>query len=85
LIPFLLPSLSSCLQPDTKSSSKLLKSLSSHYSHLASKSDPARRPKKAASKGEGKPATQEEMGGDWANVLEEEWLDYVLFEVPRVV
>lgn len=70
--------LSAC-QPEPKSSAKLLKSLSSHYSFLTSKSDPSRRPgAKKASVG------MDDLGGEFASVMEEEYLSFVCMEVPIV-
>jgi V-type H+-transporting ATPase subunit C len=58
----------------------VLKALCSHYSYLKSAADPSRRPKAKSSNTAG----GEEIGGEWAGVMEEEWLDYVLFEVPKL-
>ncbi|CED85231.1 Vacuolar H-ATPase V1 sector, subunit C [Phaffia rhodozyma] len=69
------------VKPEGKTSAKLLKTLSSQYAYLASNGDPSRRTKdekSAPSGGSGKGG--DEVGGEWAGVMEEEWLDFVLFE-----
>ncbi|KAL7414563.1 hypothetical protein BDY24DRAFT_369703 [Mrakia frigida] len=71
------------VKPDTKNSTKLLKALTSHYAYLSSAADPSRRSAKGKKAKSGE-AQNEEVGGEWAGVMEEEWLDYVLFEVPKL-
>lgn len=67
------------LQPDPKTSSKLLKALAGHYTYLRSKSDPTRKGKKSSGSG----GTEE--AGEWATVLEEELEDFVFEEIGRIV
>lgn len=65
-------------QPDSKTSSKLLKALTTHYTYLRSKADPTRTGKKGGSGGS-------EEAGEYAGVLEEEWENFVWMEVGRIV
>lgn len=69
-------------QPEPKTAVSTLKTLSSHYSYLSSASQgpSSRRNKKSG----GVTAGSEEVGGEWQSVMEAEFYDFVLFEIPKV-
>ena len=52
--------------------------LQSQFAYLGRRSNPDRA--KAASGGTG-----DDFGGEYANVLEQEYFDFVLFEIPWIV
>ena len=62
-------------QPEPKTAVKTLKQLSARYNYLASG--------KGKEKKGGSSGATEEMG-EWANVMEQEYYDFVLFEIPKV-
>ena len=66
------------LRPEPKTAVKSLKTLSGQFSYLASAS---RGPGTKKSKGG---AVNEEVSGEWATVMEAEYYDFVLFEIPKV-
>lgn len=69
------------VRPEPKTAVKSLKTLSGEFSYLAGKSRaPSGRnlKKPADSVGDG------EVGGEWASVMEAEYYDFVLFEIPKV-
>lgn len=65
-----------CLKPNSKTSVKTLKSLASYFGFLKSK-------EKALDKSAANVNT-EEIAGEWGAVMEQEYFDFVLFEVPKV-
>ncbi|KAG8816294.1 Vacuolar ATP synthase subunit C, partial [Serendipita sp. 399] len=67
--------------PDVKSTKRLLTNLQSQFSYLAPRSKGSKGAK-GASATSGDPA---EVGGEYAALMEEEFFDFVLMEVPRVV
>lgn len=67
------------LQPEPKTAVKTLKQLSAQYNDLASGKS---KEKAAAKKKEA--AGVEDLIGEWANVMEQEYYDFVLFELPKV-
>ncbi|KAG7529029.1 hypothetical protein FFLO_05822 [Filobasidium floriforme] len=67
------------LQPDSKTSLKTLKSLSSYFQFLASKE------RGTGKKASGTGGNNDEVAGEWGAVMEQEYYDFVLFEVPKVV
>lgn len=62
-------------QPEPKTAVKTLKLLSARYNYLVSG--------KSKEKKKGGSNSNEEMG-EWTNVMEEEYYDFVLFEIPKV-
>ena len=68
------------VRPDPKTAVKTLRSLSAHFNYLASSS---RGPSKKKSKSGG--GTGDEAGGEWASIMEAEYYDFVLFEIPKVL
>ena len=68
------------VKPEPKTAVKTLKTLSSHFSYLASTSR-APSHNKGKKGGEG---VSEEVGGEFASVMEAEYYDFVLYEVPMV-
>lgn len=72
------------LQPDPKSSLKTLKALSNHFGYLsATSSGPSAKRNESSSKKK-KQTGSDDVVGEWASVMEAEFYDFVLFEVPRV-
>ena len=69
-------------QPESKTAVSTLKTLSSHYSYLsaASQGPSSKKNKKSG----GTTAGSEEVGGEWQSVMEAEFYDFVLFEIPKV-
>ena len=68
------------VRPDPKAAVKTLRTLSSEFSYLASASQgPGKKTGKSGAVGGG-----EEVGGEWASVMEAEYYDFVLFEIPEV-
>lgn len=61
------------LQPEPKTAVKTLKQLSSRFNYLASAKDRAK-----------KQIQTDDLVGEWANVMEQEYYDFVLFEIPKV-
>jgi V-type H+-transporting ATPase subunit C len=69
-------------QPDSKTAVSTLKTLSAHYSYLAAASQgPSSKKNK---KSGGTTAGSEDVGGEWQSVMEAEFYDFVLFEIPKV-
>lgn len=66
------------LQPDPKTSLKTLKTLSSYFTFLKSKE------RTTDSKGKSS-SGNDEIAGEWGAVMEQEYYDFVLFEVPKVI
>jgi V-type H+-transporting ATPase subunit C len=68
--------------PEPKTAVKTLKSLSAQYSYLSAKSKgPAAKTTKT---GAGVNDTGD-VQGEWATVMEQEYYDFVLFEIPKVL
>ena len=63
------------IKPDTKQSKRLLMTLSSHFAYLEPTSE-KKAPKKSAN--------AEEMAGEYANVMEQDYYGFPLFELPLV-
>ncbi|WVQ78786.1 hypothetical protein IAT38_000877 [Cryptococcus sp. DSM 104549] len=66
------------IKPDPKTAAKTLRALTTHYQYLAS----------ASSRNSGrkqKDSGNDEVGGEWASVMEAEYYDVVLFELPMVI
>jgi V-type H+-transporting ATPase subunit C len=61
------------LQPDPKTAVKTIKQLAARYNYLGS----------GKSK-DTKAAANDDVVGEWANVMEQEYYDFVLFEIPKV-
>ncbi|WRT65749.1 uncharacterized protein IL334_002697 [Kwoniella shivajii] len=70
------------VKPEPKTAVKTLRSLSDHYNYLASSS---RGPSTKKGKSGGVTAGGEDVGGEWASVMEAEYYDFVLFEIPKVI
>lgn len=74
------------VKPDPKTAARTLKALQDHFGYLAAASQA---PRRDAGKGGKKQAAGaggagDEVGGEWAGVMEQEYFDFVLFEVPEV-
>ncbi|KAG8826697.1 Vacuolar ATP synthase subunit C [Serendipita sp. 411] len=67
--------------PDAKSTKRLLTNLQSQFSYLA----PRSKGSKDSKSGGGSSGDTAEIGGEYAALMEEEFFDFVLMEVPRVV
>ncbi|KAL7424719.1 Vacuolar ATP synthase subunit C [Cryptotrichosporon argae] len=69
------------VKPDPKTAVKTLKTLSAHFNYLASSSQgpTAKKTKAGAASGAGG-----DVAGEWATVMEQEYYDFVLFEIPKV-
>jgi len=65
-------------QPEAKTSLKTLKSLSSYFQFLSSK-------ERSTAKGSSSSGNNDEVAGEWGAVMEQEYFDFVLFEVPKVI
>lgn len=75
------------IKPDPKTASRTLKGLQEHFSYLAAASQAPQRRAQGKSKGKGTGSAQagnEEVGGEWASVMEAEYFDFVIYEVPVV-
>ncbi|EIW68972.1 hypothetical protein TREMEDRAFT_39301 [Tremella mesenterica DSM 1558] len=70
------------VKPDPKTAMKTLRTLSTHYTYLASAS---RGPSTRQGKSGAATANTEDVGGEWASVMEAEFYDFVLFELPKVL
>jgi V-type H+-transporting ATPase subunit C len=68
--------LSLCIQPEPKQSSKLLAFLAQQLSPYVSESGNKNKNKKGGA------VATDELGGEYANLMEQEWFDYILFEIP---
>ena len=60
-------------KPDAKASLKTLKSLSGYFTFLATKQ-----------KSEKGSSTDHDVGGEFGAIMDQEYYDFVLFEVPQV-
>lgn len=71
------------VRPEPKTAVKTLRSLSTQYSYLAAAS---RGPssKKKSSKSGGVSAGSDDVVGEFAQLMEAEYYDFVLFEIPKV-
>ena len=67
------------VRPETKTAIKTLRTLSSQFSYLASSS---RGP--GAKKDKNGATISDEVSGEWQSVMEAEYYDFVLFELPKV-
>lgn len=73
------------VRPDSKSgaAAKTLKSLNAHFHYLAGAS---RAPERARNKKDNAGGAGDvEVGGEYAGIMEQEYHDFVLFEVPMVI
>ncbi|WWC87946.1 uncharacterized protein L201_002846 [Kwoniella dendrophila CBS 6074] len=70
------------VRPEPKTAVKTLRSISDHYSYLASAS---RGPSTKKNKSGGSTSNSEDVGGEWASIMEAEYYDFVLFEIPKVI
>ncbi|GMK55598.1 hypothetical protein CspeluHIS016_0206540 [Cutaneotrichosporon spelunceum] len=61
------------VKPEPKTAIKTLKQLSARFNYLATGRDKAT-----------KEVQSDDMVGEWANVMEQEYYDFVLFEIPKV-
>ncbi|TXT12884.1 hypothetical protein VHUM_01285 [Vanrija humicola] len=61
------------VKPEPKTAVKTLKLLSAHYNYLGS-----------AKSREAKKANNDDAVGEWAGVMEQEYYDFVLFELPKI-
>ena len=68
------------VQPEPKQSSKLVKVLSEHFG-TGAKGDKV---KKRVGNSQNNSNQDASLAGEYANVLEEEYLDFVLFEIEPV-
>ncbi|KAH8120634.1 ATPase, V1 complex, subunit C [Phellopilus nigrolimitatus] len=66
------------IKPEPKSQKKVLATLTSHFTYLAPRSNSARTKVKAGTGGE-------EFLGEYQTLMEQEFLDFVVFEVPWIV
>ncbi|EJD04380.1 ATPase, V1 complex, subunit C [Fomitiporia mediterranea MF3/22] len=64
--------------PEPKSQKKILQVLNGHFAYLAPRSNSARTKVKAGTGGE-------EFLGEYQTLMEQEFLDYVIFDVPWIV
>jgi V-type H+-transporting ATPase subunit C len=69
------------VRPEPKTAEKTLRSLSSRFNYLAaaSRGPGTRKGKTGATTSGG-----DDVGGEWASVMEAEYYDFVLFEIPKV-
>ncbi|GJJ08827.1 hypothetical protein Clacol_003046 [Clathrus columnatus] len=68
------------IKPDPKQTKKILGLLMSHLSYLKSRSQSSK-----ITKSTGKESKdEEELGGEWQALMEEEMFDFVLFEIPWI-
>jgi len=67
------------VRPDPKTAVKTLRALSAHFAYLAasSRGPSSKRTKSGA-------AVSDDVGGEWASIMEAEYFDFVLFEIPMV-
>lgn len=70
------------VSPDTKSAPRTLKALSTHFAYLAASS---RGPTNKVNKQGAATGAGEDVGGEWATLMEQEYYDFVLFELPKVI
>lgn len=67
------------VRPEPKTAVKSLRTLSGQFSYLASASQgPGNKKSKAGG------AVNDDVQGEWASVMEAEYYDFVLFEIPKV-
>lgn len=67
------------VRPEPKTAIKSLRTLSGQFSYLASAS---RGP--GTKKGKSGGVSNDDVQGEWASVMEAEYYDFVLFEIPKV-
>lgn len=73
------------IKPDPKTASRTLKGLQHHFGYLAAASQaPGGKSKGKGEKQATATAVGDDVGGEWAGVMEAEYFDFVLFEVPEV-
>ena len=65
----------SSMQPEPKLTKKTLTLLTTHFSYLSPRSNRAK----------GKKGDTEEFVGEYQTLMEQEFFDFVLFEVPWIV
>lgn len=65
------------IRPDPKTSLKTLKAISAYFDFL-NPAERAKNPKKGSS-------GNDEVAGEWGAVMDQEYFDFVLFEVPKVI
>ena len=71
------------VEPEPKTAMRTLRSLSSHFAYLAASSR-APESRKGKGSGGGGASGGDEVGGEFASVMEAEYYDFVLFELPKV-
>jgi V-type H+-transporting ATPase subunit C len=64
-------------QPEPKSTKKMLSVLTTHFAYLS--------PKSPAAKANAKDAGLDELVGEYQSLMEQEFFDFVMFEVPWIV
>ncbi|WWD16470.1 hypothetical protein CI109_100896 [Kwoniella shandongensis] len=69
------------VKPEPKTAVKTLRLLTDHYKYLASAS---RGPSTKKAKSGAATAGADDVAGEWASVMEAEYYDFVLFEIPKV-
>ena len=69
------------VKPEPKTAVKTLRTLSTQFTYLAAASRGPTASKKSKSGG----GAGDEVGGEWASVMEAEFYDFVLFEIPKVI
>ncbi|TDL28740.1 ATPase, V1 complex, subunit C [Rickenella mellea] len=65
------------IKPEPKSVNKTLSLLSNHFAYLA--------PRSNRTKGKGKSNEGDEFVGEYQSVMEQEFFDFVLFEIPWII
>lgn len=72
------------VSPDSKTAPRVLKTLSTHFAYLSasSRGPTSKVNKQGGASGAG---ASEEIGGEWATLMEQEYYDFVLFELPKVI
>ncbi|KAM5538237.1 hypothetical protein V8D89_008124 [Ganoderma adspersum] len=68
------------IKPEPKATKRTLTTMQSQFAYLGRRSNPD----KAKAKSGGS-STGDDFGGEYANVLEQEYFDFVLFEIPWIV
>jgi len=67
------------IKPEPKSTNKTLSLLQTHFAYLAPRSNGG------ASKSKKKQDTNEDFGGEYQSLMEQEFFDFVMYEVPWIV
>ncbi|WVR03777.1 hypothetical protein IAU60_000772 [Kwoniella sp. DSM 27419] len=70
------------VKPEPKTAVRTLRSLSDHYSYLAAASQG---PSTKRGKSGAVTSNADDVGGEWAGVMEAEYYDFVMFEIPKVI